>query len=326
VTDAAAPFTQHVFCSNSAAAYATGSTFHTANGTWAPPALQNVGATINQLRSKACRAGYTATIEHNDAYTFGAYSRAETIEGTNNFSVAENRLADGSGNWGSTNTAAAGGVDRSVAASNNNFSYVSWTATDVYFGFQGDALTSSTNEYLSFYLLGGSGGTGLPAAGVTGTPTVDTRIPSGGSAFEFDAAGAVNATNFNYHFFIRPADGISSAKVRVWNGTAWIDPATSIDLSATNVALGGTLGNVNAYVEFHVSRAALGLSAANSHLMLQGLVWDQNGTGTATASVARFPAASAAEKPTAGTTNRWKYFDGDMSSALFPSNRAYIKP
>jgi hypothetical protein len=318
---------QHVFCSNVTGQNANAnqvqnvplSTFGNRLGTWAPTALQNIGLSINQLKTKACKDGYPSTVQRNDAYTFGAYSRAESIDGANNFSVAENRIADGSGIWGATDETKT--TNRSTVATQDNYSYISWTATDVYIGFQGDALTSSTNEYFEFYVKGEAGGVGGIAA--AGTTTIDSRVASGGSAFEFDDAATVNSTPFNYHFFIRPADGTTSAKVRVWNGTNWIDPATAPDFS---VAVGGTLGSANAFVEYRVKRADLGLGAAASHLTLQGLVWDQNGTGTPTANVARFPAASAAEMPTAVPNGRWKYYSADMSSALFPSNRAYVLP
>ncbi|MFO0740494.1 MAG: FN3 associated domain-containing protein [Labilithrix sp.] len=311
---------QHVFCSNGpqngANASPGANTFNTANGTWAPPALQGLGTSINQLKSRACKLGFTSTTPRNDQYTFGAYSRAETIDGTNNFSALENRLDESPasvdpGEWGSVDHAFTG--DMSDPVTNNNYSFVSWTSTDVYFAFQGDALTASPNEYVEFYVKGGVGGLG----GLDGTASGTTNRDQRGGGFPADEFGDTsNRVATNYHFFMRPADGISSAKVRVWNGSAWIDPLVSPGFS---VQFGGALGTTNAFVEFRVTRADLGLGAAASRLIFQGLVWDGAGSGD----TLYFPATNT--DPAPAGANHWAWIDADMSSALFPSARAYIK-
>lgn len=254
-----------------------------AGQTYAPAALQNVGVNINQLKSRACRAGFVPTEQRNDSYTFGPYSRTITIDGTDDFVEAENRL-------GVANNAENGElVDQRF--------YVSWDAENVYIGYRGNRLTLENDTYFHFYVRG------------SGTTTT-TRDSLPGAPNAFGDNGSWNpVTGVNWHFYFRTDSG--SVGVRQFSGGAWVFPVTAPDYSW---AQGGTLGTASAFVEYRISRAALGLGATDS-LILTGGIWDPSNVNDRV----RFPSNNY-DAPGAGN-QAWdhKYLQAPMGDAKFPS-------
>lgn len=310
--DQPAPGTQHVFCSTGSTNGAGSSTFHTAGGQWAPTSLQGI-ASSTSVKSRACKAGFVSVARPTDSYTFGKYSRAETIDGNNTFDGTQNKIARPGGTWSSVdaNTETADTTNPNSANGGGSF-FVSWTATDVYVGFQGNALTSHAGSYFQLYVKGS--GTGIFAAGNTSRDNGVAGSPDEyGDAADFTNPTPGAATGYNFHFFINPAGGTSTAGVRVLNaaGTNWIVPTTAPNNS---VMLGGTLGQANAYVEWRISRADLGIAADGSHLVLTGNIYDPLATGSQKG--VKFPVSE-------GSAPAWGYLNADMDSSLFPAARAY---
>jgi len=310
-----------VFCSNGAYKNANTSTFHTAGGTWAPSDLQGI-ALNTSVQTRACKAGFVNVARPTDSFTFGTYSRAEPIDGNNTFDGTQNKIArPTTGTWSSID-ADTESVDTTNPNSVNGGGsfFVSWTATDIYVGFQGNALTSHAGSYFQIYVKGS--GTGINVAGNTSRDNGLAGSPDEyGDATDFTNPTPTNAgpatLGYNFHFFVNPAGGTSTAGVRTLNtaGTNWIVPTTAPNNS---VFLSGTLGQANAYVEWRISRADLGLSAAGSRLVLTGNIFDPLATGTQKG--VKFPVSDASI--TAATFN-WGYYNADMSSSLFPSARAW---
>lgn len=305
--DVPAVGTTHVFCSNGTVGAATqnagSSTFHNANGSWAPTSLQNVSVNTS-VTARACKPGFGNVARGPDSYTYGTYSYAEPINGTNTFIGAQNLIAT---SWGESSTDATTELlDTSAPTTvgGGGQFFVSWTATDIYVGFQGNALTSNAGAYFQFYLKGSGSG-----VNVAGNTSIDNGLA--GSPTEYGTTPVFdNQANFNYHFFVNLASGKSSAGVRVLNtaGTNWIVPAVAPNYS---MELSGTLGQPAAYVEYRISRADIGLAGAAAHLVLSGNVYDP----VAAQKGVKFPVSEG--------FGDWGYMDANMGGSLFPSNDAY---
>jgi len=111
--------------------------------------------------------------------------------------------------------------------------FVSWDRHGyIYVGMQGAAIGSDTN-YVSVY-LSGSGGV---------TTGLDTGVVSSPSELPFTA---------KYHVRWRTDGG--DTRVRLFNGTAWVD--ASFQLTDGEIARGGT--GASSFVEFRLPRSAFG--------------------------------------------------------------------
>ena len=218
------------------------------------------GTTLN-LRHRACfdggGAAFVATAQINTSYTFNAYARTMTINGTSEFVDAENSLRVGN---------AAGN-----ALSADQF-YVSWDATNIYVGYLGASLTSDSDRYFNFYINGATAGT-LTVDDLPGAPVNDFGTAGGNWEPDFGA---------EWHFYFRTDTG--SQGVRQFSGGAWGFPLVAPTYSQ---AQGGVIGGSTAFIEYSISRASLGLVGGNSTLRIQGAVFDIGGSADV-----RFPASA----------------------------------
>ncbi|HVJ94162.1 MAG TPA: chitobiase/beta-hexosaminidase C-terminal domain-containing protein [Labilithrix sp.] len=207
-------------------------------------ALGNLAALENKatnftLRVRACRAGFAASNLVTRNYVFTPYRRTITIDGvSSDWSVAENALPTENGERG----------------------YLSWDATYLYFGWQGQALTSTADRYFGVYLRAPTG---------PYTLTRDDRFDA--ETFGNDSGSMPQASGgANYHFFVR-TDRSEPAGVSRWNGAAWIDGSAVAPVTCSH---GGTLGSSDALVECRVTRASLGLDVTNAQFSLNGVITD----------------------------------------------------
>jgi hypothetical protein len=242
------------------------------------------------LHVRADRAGFVASADQRLPYLFGPYSRTIVVDGNNDWSNADDRVLNA--------------VDPAVPG--QQYTYVAWDATNaidaagsIYFASEGPLLCATCGtRYLDFYLRSSAN---------AGTTTLDTMPINAG------AGDSLNTTKVNVHFWFHTDGG--SEGVRVWNGTAWGVPLSPINYS---VKFGG-FATPNGLVEYRVSRAALGLTAANSILVLQSKYEDGggdaifapwgNGDGT--------PGYVGNQNPAPATN--WQFFYANMTAANSPS-------
>lgn len=249
--------------------------------TWSPAPLQNIGTSVSQLKSRACRAGFVPTEQRNDAFTFGPYERTITIDGTEDFVAGENRLR-------------VANVTRTSELASQSL-FVSWDAANVYVGYRGDLVALESDRYFHFYVRG---------AGAT-TTSRDALV---GDANAFgDDASWDSATGVNWHFYFRTDGGLEG--VRRYTGT-WGFPVAAPTYS---VATGGALGTGTAYIEYGISRASLGLTGTGAHLLFTGAIWDASSPSAR----GRFP-SNGYDVP-AGRAWDHKFLDADLGAANLPT-------
>ncbi len=117
-----------------------------------------------------------------------------------------------------------------------------------------------------------------------------------------------------HHFYLNPstAQGPLVPRVRQFIGGSWQFPATP---PTNNVAVSGQLGTANAYIEWSISRADLGLTGAAT-LQLTGSLYDASNAATN----ARFPTELV------GGVYPQRYLSADMGAARDPNFAGYILP
>jgi hypothetical protein len=238
------------------------------------------------LHVRVDRPGFVPSADQRLVYLFGPYSRTIVVDGNNDWSNADDMM-----------------LNQADPPLGQQMTYVAWDATNsidqagsVYFASQGPALcTTCTTRYLNFYVRSSAN---------AGTQTYDS-MPAN------PANQHPTTTNVNVHFWFK-TDG-SSEGVRVWDGAAWGVPVSPYNYTV----MSGGFGTVNGLVEYRVSRDALGLTQANSILVLQSNFEDNNdaaifapyGNGDGTPSYT-FPES-------VGTT--WHFVYANMSAANTPN-------
>jgi hypothetical protein len=237
-----------------------------------PGSLTNRATNVT-INARACRAGFASSPLVTKTYTFSPYTRTIVIDGLDDWSAAENNLPSENGDNG----------------------YLAWDAANVYFGWRGNDLIDSVNEYFGVYVRSPAGPYTLTRDDRLGADKFGQYIPGVQWGMMPQPIGGVD-----FHFYVR-TDRNEAAGASQWNGAAWVASAVAIDCKH-----GGQLGTASALVECSVSRASLGLAIADAPLVLNGVI-------------TRSSATAHNEWPFVGGQHR--YFSGNMSTNI-PSDPA----